>query len=38
MPLVRAVEEVTGPYFDPDPGTGVDRYSMSVQLSVRAKR
>lgn len=38
MTLVRAVEEVTGPYFDPDPSTGADRYSLTVQLSVRAKR
>lgn len=38
IPLVRAVEEVTGPYYDPDPDTGIDRYSFTVQLSVRAKR
>lgn len=38
MPLVRGVEEVTGPYFDPDPDTGIDRYSCSIQLSVRAAR
>jgi hypothetical protein len=38
MPLVRRVEEVTGLYYDPDPESGVDRYSFSVQLSVRAPR
>lgn len=38
MPLVRRVEEVTGPYFDPDPSTGIDRYSLTFQLSVRAAR
>lgn len=38
MPLVRGVEEITGPYFDPDPDTGIDRYSCSIQLSVRAAR
>ena len=38
MPLVRGFEETTGPYFDPDPETGIDRYSMSVQMSVRAAR
>jgi hypothetical protein len=38
MPLVRGVSEITGPYFDPDPVTGVDRYSFTVQLSVRAAR
>lgn len=38
LPLVRGVEEVSGLYFDPDPSTGVDRYTFSVQLSVRAQR
>ncbi len=38
MPLVRGVEEVTGLYFDPDPATGVDRYTFSVQLQARAAR
>jgi len=38
MPLVRGVEEVTGPYFDPDPDTGGARYTFTVILSVRAKR
>lgn len=38
MPLVRGVEETTGPYFDPDPGSNEDRYSCSVQLQVRAAR
>lgn len=38
MPLVRGVEEVTGPYYDPDLSTGIDRYSLTIQLSVRAAR
>lgn len=38
MPLVRGVEEITGPYFDPDPDTGGDRYSFTVRLRVRATR
>lgn len=38
MPLVRGVEEISGLYFDPDPDSGVDRYTFTVQLSVRAKR
>ena len=38
MPLVRGVEEVSGVYFDPDPSTGTDRYTFSVQLQVRAHR
>ncbi len=38
MPLVRGVEELTGPYFDPDPGSNEDRYSCNFQLRVRAKR
>ena len=37
MPLVRGVEEVTGPYYDPDT-TGADRYTFTVQMSVRAAR
>lgn len=38
MPLVRGVEEITGPYYDPDPGSNADRYSCNVQLQVRAQR
>lgn len=38
MPLVRGVEEVTGQYYDPDPDTGIDRYTFSVQMKVRAQR
>lgn len=38
LPLVRRVEEVTGPYYDPDPETRDDRYTFSFQLSVRAAR
>lgn len=38
MPLVRGVEEVTGLYFDPDPVSGVTRYTFTVRMRVRAKR
>lgn len=38
MPLVRGVEEVSGPYYDPDPDTNEDRYSFTIQLMVRGKR
>jgi|GEM_PF-2299873 len=38
MPLVRGVDEVVGPYFDPDPDTGEDRYTFTLQLLVRGKR
>lgn len=38
MPLVRGVEEITGPYYDPDPGSNADRYSCNLQLQVRAAR
>lgn len=37
MTLVRGVEEVGGLYFDPDPATGIDRYTFTVQLRVRAR-
>lgn len=37
MPLVRSVESV-GFYYDPDPDTGVARYSASFRLRVRAQR
>lgn len=36
--LVRGVEEVTGPYQDPDPATNTDRVTFTVQLQVRAAR
>lgn len=38
MPLVRGVENVSGPYFDPDPDTGGDRYTFTARLLVRGKR
>ena len=36
LPLVRGVEEVTRPYFNPD--EGVDRYTATYALMVRATR
>lgn len=38
MPLVRGVEEAGGLYYDPDPVSGVDRYTFTVALAVRARR
>ena len=38
MPLVRGVREVSGLYHDPDPDTGEDRYTFTIQLTVRGKR
>lgn len=38
IPLVRGVEEATGPYYDPDPESGVPRYSVSFRMRVRATR
>jgi hypothetical protein len=38
MPLVRSVEEITGPYYNPDPDTGEDRYTFTVALTARAAR
>ena len=38
MPLVRGVEEVSGLYSDPDPTTGIARYTFTVSLTVRARR
>lgn len=38
LKLVRGSQEVTGPYYDPDPDTGIPRYSFTIRLSVRAKR
>lgn len=37
MPLVRAVEVVSGPYLDPDPDSQTDRYTVTVRLRVRAQ-
>lgn len=38
LPLVRRVVEMGGPYYDPDPTTGAERYSLSVSMRVRATR
>ena len=38
MPLVRGVSEVGGLHFDPDPGSGVPRYTFTVEMMVRAAR
>lgn len=38
MPLVRGVESVSSPYFDPDPDDGSDRYSFTIRWTVRGKR
>lgn len=38
IPLVRGVTEVTGPTYDPDPGSNSDRYSCTFQVQVRAAR
>lgn len=38
MPLVRGVTETGGLYFDPDPETGIPRYTFTFELMVRAKR
>lgn len=38
MPLVRRVEDVTGPYFTPDEDTETPVYRFTVQLRVRAAR
>lgn len=38
MSLVRGVEEVGGPYYDPDADTGADRYTFTVALRIRAQR
>ena len=38
MPLVRGVEEISGPYSIPDPESGSPRYRFSVRLRVRAAR
>lgn len=38
MPLVRGVEEISGPYSTPDPESGSARYRFSVRLRVRAAR
>ena len=36
--LLRGLEEVSGPYGDPDPATGVDRVSFTIQALLRATR
>ena len=36
MPLVRGIEDISGPYFDPDPDDGSDRYTFTARLRVRA--
>ncbi len=38
MPLVRAIEETSGIYYDPDPGTNTDRYTFTHQITMRAPR
>lgn len=38
MPLVRGVESMSSPYFDPDPDTGGDRYSFTIRWRVRGAR
>lgn len=38
MPLVRRVDEISGPYSIPDPESGSPRYRFSVSLTVRAHR
>jgi len=38
MPLVRRVDEISGPYWSPDPDTEIPRYRLTVQLTVRAAR
>jgi len=38
MPLVRRVESVSSPYFDPDPDDGSDRVSFTIRWIVRGSR
>lgn len=38
MTLVRGVEEVTGPYYDPDPVSGATRYTFTMRLRVKRPR
>lgn len=38
MRLVRGVNEVGGLYFDPDPDTGIPRYTFTVEMMVRSGR
>lgn len=38
MPLVRGVTESGGLYYNPDPDTGLPRYTFTVSLTVRAPR
>ena len=36
LPALRRVHEVGGPYYDPDPESGADRYTFTAILRVRA--
>lgn len=38
IPLVRAVEDRSGIYYDPDPVSGTSRYTFTVEMRVRAAR
>lgn len=38
LPLVRGVDEITGPYWTPDPDSETPRYRLTVQITVRARR
>lgn len=38
LPLVRGVDEITGPYWIPDPESETPRYRFTMQLTVRAAR
>ena len=38
MKVVRRVEETGGLYYNPDPETGLPRYTFTVALTVRAPR
>lgn len=38
FPLIRGPVEIGSFYFDPDPDTGEDRYSMTVHFNARAAR
>lgn len=38
LPLVRSVTEIAGVYADPDPATGIPRYTFTHELTIRARR
>jgi hypothetical protein len=38
IPTVRNVTEIAGPYFIPDPDSGIPRFRFTHQITVRAKR